>query len=293
MNNVLIQKFIDREVNKQKGSKVSVYGRNQQSGKVFEHNAGMIFGTASIIKIAIALAMFEKAEKNKLDIDKPILLSKHKDVLNLDRYTNGALSYFPKNGSVSLRIACMFMLKLSDNPATNLVLKFVSQKEVNEYLKKKGHTYTKLTAQKIDPQKLESTNNFLGLTTAEEMTNIFEKVADGTILTKKTNVKDLQKMLEADYPTKTYNRFLPVTWNVPERQVKISTIYTKDGSFPKYELRTDSFSLITRKGDICSFSIFTKGIKNNGKSYPTNLSADHPATVLIGKIAKMVFDYLY
>lgn len=282
--------LINKQFSRYKNAEISIYAKNYATGKYFSYGENKRFGIASIIKVAIALTLFQKAEDGLVDLDKLIKLKQN---INLEQYGNGIFPHLSKDTKVSLRLACVLMLKLSDNMATNLILEYLTQDEINVYMKYLGFLNTQLTLEKIDPIKLEKEGNLLGVTTAKEMAEIFQKVALGDFPFSKSNIVSLQKMLETDYPGKTFDRKLPILWNVGSERTNIKTIYAKEGSFPLYNLRCDAYSILTNKNEVISCAVFTKGIRNKSGAYPSNLNADHPANILLADLAKEVFDYLY
>jgi hypothetical protein len=97
-------------------------------------------------------------------------------------------------------------------------------------------------------------------------------------------------MLISDYPSSTVDRYLPVEWNVKNKKVK--KLYTKGGSFPKFELLAETLTLETVRQELITISVFTQNILNNGKKYPTNLNPDHPANIFIAKLIRQLFTEL-
>lgn len=275
--------------------RIGIFAKNLNTGKTHTSQEFELFGTASIIKICIALTLFSKANEGKINLDKPIKVQSQDESKKLGKYANGLLSYLNKGKSsqLTLRLACYLMLKLSDNAATNIVLKYVSQKEINDYLKAHDLSSTQITCETLDPPELERTGNLLGITNAQEMSLIMEKIVTNGFFNDEKINNELLNMMENNYPSTTFDRYLPTYWNSGAKEQKISKIVNKGGSFPKFELLAETGCIFTDKEEQIVVSVFTQGITFNGASFPCNLNPDHPGNLLIAKTVKEVFELLY
>lgn len=275
--------------------RIGIFAKNLSTGKVYESNEQDIFGTASIIKICIALTLFDQANNNKLDLDKPIKIQSNKEANKLGKYANGLISYLNKGESsqLTLRLACYLMLKLSDNAATNIILQHIGKDDVNSYLKSHGLTSTELTCETLDPPELERTGNLLGITTAREMSLILEMLTANNFFKEKRVNQEILSMMENNYPSTTFDRELPTYWNTGEAKPKVTRVNNKGGSFPKFELLAETGVITTDKAEQIVVSVFTQGITFNGASFPANLNPDHPANLVIAKAVKEAFEALY
>lgn len=275
-----------------KKRRIGFFAKNLTTGKTFAFHDRDEFGTASIIKICIALTLYDQACLGHVDLDEPIEFSSQDQKDKLGKYANGLLSYLKKDAT-TLRLACCLMLRLSDNAATNIILEHISKNEVNAYLRKHNLTSTKLTCNTLDPKKLETTGNLLGTTTAKEMSLIMEKLVSLAFFKDEITSNEIISMMESNSHNATFTRYLPTYWNAGIVGQKITRVINKGGSFPKFELLAETGCVTTDKGEKIVISIFTQGITFNGKSFPANLNPDHPANFVIAETVKKLFNLLY
>ncbi len=111
----------DREILERLGSllgRIGVYAKNLSTGWTLDFHGDELFEAASVIKLPTYAAVMDLAARGELDPDEK-LLCREEDKLP----SCGALQFFPAGLEVDIRTLCALMITLSDNTATNLLLR--------------------------------------------------------------------------------------------------------------------------------------------------------------------------
>ena len=90
---------------------------NIDTGERIERRGDETFPTASLIKVAVLVTVYDLVEQGKLGLDDPI------NVLKIDKVGgSGSLQFMHDNATVTVHDAAWLMTTISDNTATNLLL---------------------------------------------------------------------------------------------------------------------------------------------------------------------------
>ena len=98
--------------------KVAIALRHLTTGEVCRHLADEPMPTASLIKLAVMIEVYQQAEAGKVRLDEPVTLSDSDKVPGAGILT----THFSAGTTFPLRDAVRLMIVFSDNTATNLVL---------------------------------------------------------------------------------------------------------------------------------------------------------------------------
>ena len=122
----------------QKGH-VGFYVKNLVTGETFGYQADEAFLAASVIKFPIFMAISKWAAEGKADFSEKIR------VREIDKLPIcGALTLFTDEPVVDIRTLCNLMISISDNCATNLLIKRFGISAYKEEFRKMGLVNTKL-----------------------------------------------------------------------------------------------------------------------------------------------------
>jgi beta-lactamase class A len=152
---------------------------NLDTGERLTLRGDETFPTASLIKVAVLVALYDLAEKKELSLDDPVIM------LKIDRVPgSGYLQYLHPGLQLTLEDAAKLMTITSDNTATNLVLGEVEMRRVWQKMEALGLPHTKIHAKvfmgKLTSVAPDSTTKYgLGVTTPNEMAKLFELLARG------------------------------------------------------------------------------------------------------------------
>ena len=141
------------------------------------------FPTASLIKVAVLVTLYDLAEKGLLSLDDRVTLTK------IDKVPGAGTLQFMHDGlELTLRDAAWLMSAISDNTATNLILDKVGIRRVWEKMDSLGLRDTRIHAKvflgrytSVAPDS--SAKYGLGVTTPSEMARLFALLADGRAVT--------------------------------------------------------------------------------------------------------------
>jgi len=151
---------------------------NLDTGERLERRADETFPTASLIKVAILVTVYDLAGKGELSLDDPLT------VLKIDKVPgSGTLQFMHDGMTVTVRDAAWLMSTISDNTATNLLLDRIIIRRVWEKMEALGLQHTKVHSKsflRISSVAVDSSVKYgLGVTTPNEMARLFELMARG------------------------------------------------------------------------------------------------------------------
>lgn len=126
---------------------VAMYYRNMETGDSFEHNADMPMQPASVIKLPIFLRCIQLVSQGKLD-PKEELVCRDEDRVG----GCGALRAFRGPQAVSLETLWELMISISDNTATNLLIKRLGREALNEAFEAMGLSSTRINRLLFDSE---------------------------------------------------------------------------------------------------------------------------------------------
>jgi beta-lactamase class A len=159
---------------------------NLDTGERLSLRGDETFSTASLIKVAILVTVFDLAEQGMLSLDDPLT------VLKIDQVPgSGVLQFMHPGMTLTVRDAAVLMTVLSDNTATNLLLDKVVIRRVWQKMEALGLSHTKVHSKvflRIASVAMDSSAKYgLGVTTPNEMARLFELLANGKAVSPKAD----------------------------------------------------------------------------------------------------------
>jgi len=160
---------------------VGVAIKNLMTGEKFFINENDVFPQASSIKVHILAELYHQAEQGKIRLSEVLPLPADVRVGG-DGILNelGELSV-----SMSVRDYAVLMIVLSDNTATNLLIKKVGMANVNSLLQSHGAVKTKLQRVMMDVKAAAEGKENIG--TPKEALMMLEKMYRGEIVSKQAS----------------------------------------------------------------------------------------------------------
>jgi beta-lactamase class A len=151
---------------------------NIDTGERLERRGDETFPTASLIKVAVLVTLYDLVEKGDVALDDRII------VLKVDKVPgSGQLQFFHDGVEITVRDAAWFMTTISDNTATNLLLDKVAIRRVWQKMEALGLPHTKIhskTFMRHTSVAMDSSVKYgLGVTTPNEMARLFQLIAEG------------------------------------------------------------------------------------------------------------------
>jgi beta-lactamase class A len=256
---------------KEHKGRVAVGVKHLDFGETLFLNADEAMPTASLIKFPVMLEVYMQALEGKLKLTDMVTLRKEDMVPGA-----GILTYhFSEGATFPLRDAVRLMIVYSDNTATNLVLDKIGIAAVGKRMAGWDCPHTKINAKvfrgsttSIDPA---ATKKFgLGSTTAREMITLLERVHKGELVSPEACKEMLGHLKKCEDKTKL-KRLLPAKVEVAHKTGSVS------------DTKTDAGIIYTPSGPVAICVLTTN---NDDKRFVD----DNAASVLIGRIAKEVYD---
>ena len=164
------------------------------SGRTFAVRDTLVFPQGSAIKIAILLELYRRAETGDLK------LMDRLPVRASDR-TGGSsmLVDFTDGGSeLALRDIAMFMIRISDNTATNILIDRLGMDRVNLTMRELGFPEIKLQRKMIRPQ--ESMKGNENIATPRAAARLMARIYKCDIPISKTACEDMRSLLAIPKP---------------------------------------------------------------------------------------------
>jgi len=252
--------------------KVALAVKNLETGESYYRNAEEVMPTASLIKIAVLIELYQQAQEDKLKLTDRVTLRAADKVPGSGILTE----HFSDGADFSLRDAARLMIAFSDNTATNLVLDRVGIKSVNRRMEAWGFPNTRINAKvylgsttSVAPERTRRYG--LGSTTAREMVELLEQLQMSERcrpFCKQAILNHLAKNTDKD----KFKRFLPGD----------VVVMHKDGS--TRDTRTDA-GLIHTPAGIIAVCVLTTDNKDR------RWQSDNAGNLLCARVAKEVYDH--
>ena len=250
---------------------VAVAVKNLKTGEEFYLCPDEVMPTASLIKLPIMVEAYWQAAEEKVKLDTTLSLKKGDKVQGSGVLTN----HFSDGTTFPLKDAIRLMIVFSDNTATNMVLDQIGLPSTNARMAKLGLAETRINAKvfradtRIDQERGKKYG--LGTTTAREMVRLLELLESGKVVSA-TACKEMLGHLRACDDKEKMTRFLPAGTLVAHKTGSVNASKTDAG-------------IIYTKGGPVAVCVLTD--RNEDQRW----LADNAAQVLIGKIAREVFDH--
>lgn len=163
-----LEKEILTQINGLQGE-AAVIIEDLRSGERIEINPGRTFPAASLIKLPILLRLFRMVEENGLRLDERVVLSEEERVGGF-----GILKDLGNGLAPSIRDLAVLMIVMSDNIATNLLIRRLGMDEINQEIRSIGMTGTALRREMMDAAaKARGLDNE---TTAEDTAKVLKAI---------------------------------------------------------------------------------------------------------------------
>ncbi len=209
--------------------KVAIAVKHLGTGESYYQHADEPMPTASLIKLAVMIEVYQQVADGKVKLSDPVTLRKEDKVpgsgVLTDHFTPGIT--FPLGDAVHLMIA------VSDNTATNLVLDKIGIGATAERMESWGFPNTKIHAKSFRGSTTsvfpERTKRFgLGSTTAREMVEVLTKLHEGKLVSPEACKEMLGLLRKCDDNAK-FPRFLPESVKVAHKTGSVSDARTDAG----------------------------------------------------------------
>jgi beta-lactamase class A len=152
--------------------KLGVSVKHLGTGETADLNGDMLFPTASVFKVPVIVEFYRQVEDCMIGLDDQVLLR------DMDKVPgSGILKELSEGLPVSYRDLLSLMMIVSDNTATDLIVKKVGFDNINDAMNDLGLNNTKVT--KYCRQMLFDLVGVNNLSLEEMTLDVFEKAAEG------------------------------------------------------------------------------------------------------------------
>lgn len=168
--------------------KVGFYYKNLVSGETISYQEDETFEAASVIKIPVLIEAYRRIAEGSLD-ENLLFQVKREDKLP----SCGALTYMHDGLEVTLKDLCTLMIILSDNTATNMLIKLLGMEHINATLNTYQVHKTKVNRLLFDSE--QSAKGIQNYITPREIGKLLENMYQGSLISNKAS-KDMLTILE-------------------------------------------------------------------------------------------------
>ena len=185
---------------------VGIYLKDIQTGKTWEYNPDRLFPSASLIKLPIMAAVFEKINAGELTLDTQMKLTRR-----VRWGGSGSLKWARDGTSLSVMEILYKMIAESDNTATRMFIEQLGIDFLQQEFARIGLFHTK-----IYPEGLSLTSGRVtreNYTTAREMAGLLERIYDGKLINKESSGQMLD-VLKQNKSRSRLRRGLPIGWEI-------------------------------------------------------------------------------
>lgn len=186
--------------------RVGIYIKDLETGKTWEYNADRQFPSASLIKVPIMAAVFEKIKAGQLSLDTQIRLTRRERVGG-----SGSLKWVRDGTSLSVMEIIFKMITESDNTATKMLIDTVGMDYLAGAFRSLGLAATNITQEGMSlTSGRVARENY---TTPREMASLLERIYAGELVSKDSS----EFMLDVLKHTKSRSRLrkgLPLGWEI-------------------------------------------------------------------------------
>jgi beta-lactamase class A len=185
---------------------VGIYLKDLHSGRTWEYNPDRLFPSASLIKVPIMAAVFEKIKLGAITLDTQIKLTRRDRVGG-----SGSLKWVRDGTSLSVMEIVYKMITESDNTATRMLIDYVGMDYLARTFSELGLVNTNITQEGMSLTSGRPVRE--NFTTAREMAMLMERIYKGELVNREAS----DQMLEVLKHNKSRSRLrkgLPMGWEI-------------------------------------------------------------------------------
>lgn len=155
--------------------RVSIVLRDLKTNKTWKHNPDDLFPSASLIKVPIMVAAFQKIHDGQLSLNDRLAMRRRHRVGG-----SGSLKWRPDGTKVTVKDLLYLMINESDNTATALMIETLGLNYIQQQFSKMGLFYTEIYPEGMSIKGGRVTHE--NYTTANEMAGLMERIYRGDLV---------------------------------------------------------------------------------------------------------------
>lgn len=165
--------------------KISYYYKDLISGETWSSRERETMMAASVIKLFIMAAAFQKIERKELDPDLTVTMRREDYVPSC-----GAVAYMHEGLQVTVMDLITLMIILSDNTATNVLVDLIGMEEINCQIRELGYEDAWLGRKMYDMERAK--RGIQNHITAGETGRLLEDIYRGRLVSETASAKMLE-----------------------------------------------------------------------------------------------------
>lgn len=252
---------------------------NLQTEEELLYHGHETFPTASVIKLPVLVTLMQQCEAGERSLAEPLMLRRADQMGG-----SGVLRHLTPGLTMTVRDWAFLMMNLSDNTATNVLIDHVGLMAVQEWLVNAGYSNIQLH-NKIDFPALAHDQNHFGTASPYDLTRLMTAVFRRQVVSANACGEMLRMMDKVGEDR--IGRYLPLTpfgADVPDEE-KLH-LAGKTGSF----VGTRAQTAVIWRGAAEAPRGFVITVMTEGNPAPETWSVDAAGVLLIGRIARIVYD---
>lgn len=170
-------------------------------GRRFDHRGDDVFLSASTIKIAIMVALFQAIDRGELSLDDPYVLQSEDKVPG-----SGVLQHLHDGIELTLGDVVYLMMSISDNPATNILIDRLGFDAVNSAMRDIGLERSVLGRKMMGRPAIDGERE--NHATPNDLAKLVSAILDGTVATA-SSTEAMISLLERQQNARRIGRFVP------------------------------------------------------------------------------------
>ena len=188
------------------------------TGEAFNRNAVLVFPTASSIKLAVLLELLRQDQEGKLSLDEKHTIRRNE----LPPGDTDPILHMLGDGTatMTLRDVATFMVILSDNGATNILINRVGMANVNAEVARLGFTETRLRRLMIDIEAARQGRE--NVSSPRELSELLEKIHSGSVLDA-AHTKEYFDLIGLPKDS-MFNKALPATVRIEDKPGELDAV---------------------------------------------------------------------
>ncbi len=240
-------------------------------GNVIAVHSDETFETASTIKTYILACLFDEVEKGNKSLEDMVEYKKEHEVDG-----SGVLAALKPGAMLRVKDAATFMIIVSDNIATNMMIDYLGLDTINRCIKRLGCMDTVLH----NPIHFEQYDK-LGTSTPRDYASIFTRLVKGKLISPEADRQMLEIFKKQHYNSMIIKDFPPFFMDSDNTDDILISVASKSGSMNA--CRNDGGIVFTPYGPYV-IVMFHKEFSDS-LYYPA-----HPATVFGARVSRMILD---
>lgn len=252
---------------------------NLQTNDAIHLRADDIYPTASVIKLPVLLTLMQQVEDGLYDLDAPLMLRRADKIGG-----SGVLQHLSPGLTMPIRDWAFLMMSVSDNLATNVLIDHVGVTAVNNWLQTHGYLDVHLQ-RKIDFDEIAKDQRNLGTASPESLTRMITAVFRRQHISP-TAGDEMLRLMDG-VGSDRVGRYLPFSpYGSDEPEAQKLHLAGKTGSLMGLRAQT----AVVWRGSWQTQQGFALTVMTADDPSPEHWSPDAPGVLLIGRIAKILYD---